>query len=215
MDLRKDHSLDELAESGNVAQFVSFAPSYGDDPDQTHCRVWGYPPNHRFDSSSEAIRTLLASSPDRSINLRSFTPESPRSREFLYGITDSNKAISELIRLSNTGLFVIANETVDVSDGGVSGVIEGGVIEFSPDDTPRCVERAGTASMRLSDGLSILNTVYGFQPDLPESDGRRIEFSIHPRAHGYNRTHTLLWEYEPVATCNQVPATKQRGQVHY
>jgi len=43
--------------------------------------------------------------------------------------------IEALVRnMSAEGLFVIANETVDVSDGGVSGVIQGGVAEFAPDD---------------------------------------------------------------------------------
>ncbi len=206
MELRKDDALAELSESGNVAQFVSFAPSCGVGPEQTHCRIWRYPPNHRFASPAEAMQSLFTSSPDRSINLRSFTPDNPRSREFLYGLTEPKKAISELHRLINEGLFVIANETVDVADGGVSGVIEGGVIEFSPDDTPRCVEKAGAVSLRLADGISLLATVYGFRPELPDCHRHRIEFSIHPRARGYKRTHTLLWEYEQVSTCDQKPA---------
>ena len=206
MGLRKDHSLDELAESGNVAQFVSFAPSLDRVPEQTHSRVWNYPPNHQFASPSEAIHALLTSSPDRSINLRSFTPDNPRSREFLYGLTEPRNAIGELHRLTKEGLFVIANETVDISDGGVSGVIEGGVIEFSPDDTPRCVEKPGTTSLALADGIALLETVYGFRPDAPDPSRHRIEFSIHPKARGYKRTHTLLWEYEQVSTGDQEPA---------
>jgi hypothetical protein len=205
MNLRKDHALNLLAESGNVAQFVSFAPLSGADAEQTHSRLWRYSPNHRFGSAAEAIRTLLASSPDGSVNLRSFAPDNPRSREFLYGISDPNVAIDHLNRLIGGGLFVIANETVDVSDGGVSGVVEGGVIEFSPDDTPRCVEKSGTVSLPLADGISMLQTTYGFPPELPECNGFRVEFSIHPKPRGYKRTHTLIWEYERVATCNQKP----------
>jgi hypothetical protein len=204
MSLRKDHSLDALAESGNVAQFVSFEPTAAGAM-QTHSRVWRFVPNHRFSSSTEAIRALLASSPDGSINLRSFTPDNPRSREFLYGISDANAAIGHLNRLNSEGMYVIANETVDVSDGGVSGVIEGGVIEFSPDDTPRCVEKSGTVSLPLTDGLSLLDTVYGFKPNIPECNGFRVEFSIHPKPRGYKRTCTLLWEYEKVETGDQKP----------
>src|ERR1700676_963168 len=69
MNLRKDHSLDALAESGNVAQFVSFEPT-GATAGQTHSRLWRYSPNHRFSSAAEALRALLANSPDGSINLR-------------------------------------------------------------------------------------------------------------------------------------------------
>lgn len=206
MDLRKDRSLDELAESGNVAQFVSFSPEREAGPEQTYSRVWRYPPNHRFVSPDAALRALLANSLDRSINLRSFTPDNPRSREFLYGLKDPEVALSQLHRLIEEGLFVIANETVDISDGGVSGVAEGGVIEFAPDDTPRCVEKPGTASFAFEDGLYVLRTVYGFRPEFPEIGGQRIEFSIHPRPRGYKRTHTLLWEREPVPTCAHKPA---------
>lgn len=206
VEFRKDCSLDELAESGNVAQFVSFAPGYDAGPKQTFSRVWRYPPNHCFVSPTEAVQVLLANSPDGSINLRSFTPESPRSREFLYGLTDATVALAHLQRLIGQGLFVIANETVDISDGGVSGVIEGELIEFAPDDTPRCVEKPGTASFKFEDGVSILRAVYGFEPDVSERAGRRVEFSIHPKARGYKRTHTLLWESAPASGCVHQPA---------
>jgi hypothetical protein len=205
MELRKDRALNELAECGNVAQFVSFEPIEGA-PKQTFSRVWQHSPNHRFSSEDAAIKALLANSPDRSINLRSYTPSNPRSREFLYGLKEPEIALQHLRRLSASGLFVIANETVDVSDGGVSGVIEGGVIEFAPDDTPRCVEKPGTVTLAFDDGLSVLKTVYGITPELPECSGYRLEFSIHPKARGYHRTATLLWERETVMTSQQRPA---------
>jgi len=202
MAFRKDRSLDELAMVGNVAQFVSFAP--GGVPVQQFSRVAGYAPNHLFASSREAIAELLLSSPDGTINLRSFTPESPRSRDFHYGIAKADDACAIAERLSSDGLFVIANETVDVFDGGVSGVIQGGVIEFAPDDTPRCVERDGTASLPVEWGLSIIRRVYGFEPDIVKAENGRLEFSIHPKPRGWKKTHTLMWEYEP---SNSTPAS--------
>lgn len=195
MPFRKDHSLDELAKVGNVAQFVSFAPGRGQ-AQQQFSRVAGRDPNHIFRTNHEALASLLASSPDETINLRSFTPDSPRSRDFYYGIANVDEALSVLERLSLDGLFVIANETVDVSDGGVSGVIQGGVIEFAPDDTPRCVEKEGTASLPLAWGLAIIRRVYGFEPDLVDAGKGRLEFSVHPKPRGWRRTHTLMWEYE-------------------
>lgn len=90
------------------------------------------------------------------MNVRSYLPDSPRSQEFVYGLTTVDDAVSALGRLAADGLFVIANETVDVTDGGVSGVAEGNVIEFAPDDTPRCVEKPGVASLPSKMALSII-----------------------------------------------------------
>lgn len=195
MCFRKDHSLDKLAKVGNVAQFVSFAPLDGK-IEQQFSRVAGYDPNYTFATNREALISLLAGSPDGTINLRSFTPDSPRSRDFHYAIASVEEAHSILDRLSSDGLFVIANETVDVSDGGVSGVIQGGVIEFAPDDTPRCVEKEGVASLPLAWGLAIIRRVYGFEPDLVDAGKGRLEFSVHPKPRGWKKTHTLMWEYE-------------------
>jgi hypothetical protein len=203
MRFRKDQSLDELARVGNVAQFVSFAPSAKGLLEQQFSRVAGFAPNHVFSTNREAIASLLSASPEGTINLRSFTPDSPRSRDFRYGIADIDEAHAIADRLSFGGLFVIANETVDVADGGVSGVVQGGVIEFAPDDTPRCVEKEGTASLPIGWGLSILRRVYGFEPDIIDAGKGRLEFSIHPKPRGWKQSHTLMWEYE---TSDTLPA---------
>jgi hypothetical protein len=203
--IRKDRSLDRLAETGNVAQFISFSPD-GTKVRQEFSRIAGHTPNDPFLSERLALETLLMLSPEASINLRSFSPDDPRSREFVYGITNVDDAISALRRLSGAGLFVIANETVDVKDGGVSGVAQGGVIEFAPDDTPRCVEKDGVASLPLHLGLSMLETVYGFRPEIGETQGARLEFSVHPRPRGWRQTHTLLWEHEQIGPERHRPA---------
>jgi hypothetical protein len=195
MSFRKDRSLDELGRVGNVAQFVSFTPE-GGRAVQQFTRVAGFEANHVFPTNREAIASLLLTSPDGTINVRSFTPDSPRSRDFHYGIADADEALAITDKLASDGLFVIANETVDISDGGVSGVVQGGVIEFAPDDTPRCVEKEGTASLPLEWGLSILRRVYGFEPEIIDAGKGRLEFSIHPKPRGWKKTHTLMWEYE-------------------
>ena len=203
--IRKDRWLDRLAETGNVAQFVSFSPD-GGKTRQEFSRVAGHAPNDPFLSERLALETLLMRSPEASINIRSFSPDDPRSREFVYGITNVDDAVSALDRLSSEGLFVIANETVDVKDGGVSGVAQGGIIEFSPDDTPRCVEKDGVASLPLHLGMSMLESVYGFRPELGETHGARLEFSVHPRPRGWRQTHTLLWEHEQIGSEQHRPA---------
>ncbi|WP_395449656.1 hypothetical protein ACHMW7_07470 [Aminobacter sp. UC22_36] len=196
MNVRKDQSLDTLARTGNVAQFVSFAPHADGRLRQQYSRITGFAPNHDFGSLPAALNVLLSNSVDGTINLRSYSPDSPRSREFVYGLGRLEDAIASANRLAGEGLFIIANETVDINDGGVSGVIQGGVIEFAPDDTPRCVEKPGVVSLPLDWGIALLKTVYGFQPDIDTPHDSRLEFSIHPKPRGWKRSHTLAWEYE-------------------
>lgn len=193
--MQKDEILDSLADRANVAQFVAFRPDPSRLPVQSYARLAGHAPNCRFDNVRAAIAALLAAAQERSVNIRSYEPESPRSREFIYGLTDADKVIEALLRLSAEGLHTIVNETIDVEDGGVSGVLQGDTAEFAPDDTPRCVEKPGVASMPLAFARRLLETVYGFE--IPETfAGDRIEFSVHPHRRGTRRQHILLWERE-------------------
>lgn len=192
---QKDEILDRLARIGNVAQFVAFRPG-ASGPAETFSRIRGRNPNDPHASIADAVQDVLANSADHSVNVRSYEPDDPRSREFVYGLRSLDAAIATVGRLHSQGLHLIVNETVDVYDGGVSGVVQGGTIEFAPDDTPRCVEKPGVASFAFADGMSILKTVYGFEPQLTSRDGERTEFSIHPRPRGWRMGHTLLWEHE-------------------
>ncbi|UWU25447.1 hypothetical protein N2601_31150 (plasmid) [Rhizobium sp. CB3060] len=191
---RKDMKLDRLAERFNVAQFVSFAPSHTE-PEPQFSRLAGYAPNIRFPSLDAAVRALLEGSPERSVNIRSFTEAESQSREFIYGIKSVEEAVSAVRRMASEGAYTIVNETVDVSDGGVSGVAMGGLVEFRPDATPRGVERSGFASLPTEWASRLLAIVYGFDPGLDASQHARVEFSLHPIARGWKRSHILFWEY--------------------
>jgi len=199
MELHKDEALDRLAEQGNVAQFVAYRPGPNGALAQSTSRVSGRAPNARFSDVGEAVGTLLATSGEGAVNVRSYLPEDPQSREFVYGIRSAAEAIGHLERLRAEGLHLILNETVNINDGGVSGVVQGNVIEFAPDDTPRAVEKPGTASLSRQVGLRMLETVYGFAPDLPSDVKARVEFSIHPLPRGWRGTNTLLWEIQECA----------------
>jgi hypothetical protein len=188
----KDDILDRLARRANVAQFVSFGP----DLVQRHAWVRGHPPGERFGSVEAAVAALLAASPEGSVNIRSWEPESPKSRSFLYGRADPGEILGELRRLGGEGLHTILNETVDVLDGGVSGVAFGDALEFAPGDTPRCVEEPDAAALPRDLGLRVLETVYGFRPALLPKRELRVEFSLHPRRRGYRGERTILWESE-------------------
>lgn len=197
----KDQVLDSLAAVANVAQFVSFDVSLH----QRFCRVHGYEANHPFLSPGDAVRALLEKSPETSVNVRTFDPADPKSREFLYGLSDAAEVTERLRSFAANGLHTIVNETVDINDGGVSGVALGQVVEFAPGDTPRCVEKPGTAAMPRATAEQLFRTVYGLDAVLPGRAGDRVEFSIHPLRRGYRHEHVIVWEIEDVGVDADVP----------
>src|SRR6266851_1456457 len=149
----KDEALDRLAAYGNVAQFASFDPMLS----ARYSRILNHEPNERLEVN-DAIAALMAASPEGKINVRSFRPENYQGNEFIYGLNDVGTVINHVRRLASLELYVILNETVDVNDGGVSGVSQGSVIEFAPRGTPRVVDAARTVSLRLPTGLRILES---------------------------------------------------------
>lgn len=190
----KDAILDDLAERANVAQFVSYDPGLS----QRFSRLFGFARNHQFSDVSEAAQYLLARSVDKSANVRSFNPNQPKSSEFVYGLRTVGDIVENVRRLAAFGLHTILNETIDINDGGVSGVALGDLLEFAPEDTPRCVEKPGTASFPKTMGLRFLEVVYGFKPELTFAPTTRVEFSIHPVRRGVRGEHTIIWELEEV-----------------
>ncbi|HAF23993.1 MAG TPA: hypothetical protein DCK93_13985 [Blastocatellia bacterium] len=189
----KDTVLTRLAEVANVAQFVSFGP----DLKQRYAKIRKYDVDHSFGSVGAAAAALLKSA--GSVNVRSFEPNNAKSREFIYGLTTEQQVTSEVGRLASLGLFTIINETIDINDGGVSGVALGNLVEFAPGDTPRCVEKPGTVSLPEKIAFDLLEKVYGFPPDLSRySTSERVEFSLHPIRRGVKHDHTIVWELEEV-----------------
>jgi hypothetical protein len=93
MALHKDEILNSLAATANIAQFVAFRPA-GDHLKQSYCRIAGFEENHRFESPKEAIAALLGRSSDRKVNVRSYEPNNPRSREFVYGLQTVEEALA-------------------------------------------------------------------------------------------------------------------------
>ena len=192
----KDEMLSRLAAEANVAQFVSFGPGPG--LPQRHSCLRGQVPDHRFATPAEAVGALLALAPAGSVNVRSFRAGAPRGGPFSYGLTRLDDVLAVLRARAGEGLHTIVNEAVDVNDGGVSGVAQGGLVEFAPGDTPRSVESPGTVALAHDQAMALLGTVYGFTPDLDGRPGERVEFSLHPLAAGVRQTHTIVWEREPV-----------------
>ena len=81
----------------------------------------------------------------------------------------------------------------------------GDILEFAPDDTPRCVEKPGTVSLPRVWGQELLSTVYGFPVSLPFPYASRTEFSLHPHPRGWLKTNIIVWEYADQDTPKERP----------
>jgi hypothetical protein len=192
--LLKDEVLDRLADNNlNVAQFVSFEPVT---VEQRFCRIHNIEKNFKFQSIYEAVNALISASSEKKLNIRTFRPFSPKGNPFERELNDVSEIVAKVTKLAQLGFFIILNESIDINDGGVSGVVMGDILEFSPQDTPRCVEKPGVCSLEKSLGLRILSKVYGFRPKLDFGHNFRVEFSIHPLRRGYQKDHTIIWEIE-------------------
>lgn len=192
----KDDLLAAIALAHNVASFVSIGP----DLSLRYLAIDGLVEHKPALSLTEAVQRLMARSLNASLNVRTFKAEPSKSNPFLYGLRDPEEVVAAIRAQAADGYFTIVNETIDVHDGGVSGVSLGGVLEFAPDDTPRVVEGSGTAMLPTAVGRKLLSVVYGTRLDIPSLDGRRYEFSVHPRRVGHRRSHLVLWELEPVSS---------------
>jgi hypothetical protein len=197
----KDEVISTVANVANVAQFVSFGP---DEPGlQRYSLITGSPANRKFDSIEDAVAALLLSA--NSVNIRSFRATNSRGCPFYYGLRAIEEVRNRTVELIEQDYYVIVNETIDVHDGGVSGVVEGGVIEFAPGSTPRAVDSPGIASLPAHLGVKLIETVYGFTPALGLDRDTRVEFSVHPRPVGYRNDHTIIWESRPTEARHLTP----------
>jgi len=202
----KDAVLNDLASVANIAQFVSFGPE-----GQRFSRVKGFTANHLFPSTRDAVAALLAQAPDGMVNVRSFWPERLTGVPLVYGLTTVDSVMEVLRDKATQNLHTIVNETIDIKDGGVSGVVLGDVIEFAPWTTPQSVDQPGICSLPRELGLRVLQQVYGFRAALNYDPSARVEFSIHPRQRGLCREHTVIWEIEHVEFASFSPTIRWRN----
>lgn len=178
----------------NIARYISVAPN-------KEIRNVCIDENYECkDNLRDCILDLINSSSSKSVNIRSFSINKMKGNALVYGKKAEN--IDEIIHVVNenchSSKYSIINETIDVKDGGVSGVILGNIIEFAPNDTPKCVEKPKVCSLYKDMGLYFLNTVYGFSPECNFDNDYRVEFSLHPKREGIRKEHIITWEYEDV-----------------
>lgn len=185
----KDDVLAELAKSYNVAQFISFGPH---DAAVRHHEL--REPLPTDESLEDSLGFLLHLSASGTINIRSFSVGQQSGNPFHYGIASASCAAAIIRELAGAGYFTIANETIDVNDGGVSGVAAGGIVEFAPGDTPRAVEKPGVARLPVEIGFDVLQTIYRFPIAFGGLTDARLEFSLHPLRCGTRHEHAIVWE---------------------
>ena len=193
----KDEKLNLLItnEIANIAQYVSFEPNSSLKTRFIHIN------NFKYDkdlTNRDVIEKLILSAPSKAVNIRSFSKETMKGNRLIFnkGIDDIDEILNIVKENSLVNKYSIINENIDINDSGVSGVVLGDVIEFSPEDTPKCVEKYGVCSLPREIGFNILRNVYGFSPDIKFDPNYRIEFSIHPSRQGVKKQHTIVWEYE-------------------
>lgn len=192
----KDDRLAHVARSHNVASFASFAPR---NALLRYLVADGVVVSNAEMTLEQATERIMSESAPSTLNVRTFRDGPSKGLPFHYGLSSLDQ-VCELVREhASAGLYCIVNETIDIHDGGVSGVSLGGIVEFSPDDTPRAVERIGTVSLPVAVGRRMLSTVYSAPLEIPSLAGRRYEFSVHPRSVGYRKSHVLVWEVEDVS----------------
>ena len=182
----------------NIARFISISPNM----QVKHLYLCD---NYKYKGNiKRCILDLINLSDSKSINIRSFSSDCMKGNSLVYGKTSED--IDEILQIvkknCSENKISIVNETIDINDGGVSGVALGNIIEFAPNDTPKCVEKPDVCLLDLKMGLHMLKTVYGFSPKLNFKENYRIEFSLHPKREGINNEHTIIWEYEKVQKYN-------------
>ena len=195
--IMKDEKLDNIIRNnlGNIAQYVSLSPIYNDSIRYVHINNYELKSN---DDIKSLIKQLITSSNSKAINIRSFKPELMKGNKLIYNkkIEDLDEILEAINENQKEGKFSILNENIDINDGGVSGVVLGDVIEFAPCDTPKCVDKPDVCILPRDLGFKVLETIYGFAPDLNFAPNYRVEFSIHPKRQGVKKEHTIIWEYE-------------------
>ena len=194
VELLKDDKLSFMHEhmGCNIARYISI------DPDM-NIRYIKIDKDYVYKGDlKECILDLIEVSNSKSVNIRSFSLESMKGHSLVYGkrVNEIDEILNVIQKNCSENKYSIINETIDVNDGGVSGVILGNIIEFAPNDTPKCVEKPDICFLERNMGMHLLKTVYGFAPECDFEDNYRVEFSLHPHREGLRKSHTIIWEYE-------------------
>lgn len=195
----KDDKLYILAIGGccSIARFISISP-------EKELRYVCIKENYDCSASlKQILLDLIEASKSKSINIRSFSIEKTKGNPVIFNkkAEDIEEILAILEQNRKENKYSIVNENININDGGVSGVTMGNVVEFAPNDTPKCVDKPDVCHLPKELAMYMFKTVYGFAPkDIFPTDDFRIEFSLHPSREGLSDENIIAWEYERVTT---------------
>ena len=185
----KDDVLLNIYTKGfNIAQFVS-TDNKGALRNQVVSGIFRPCKNTR-----DAVKSLLVASDSGLVNVRSYSPGSHQGCPFVYGLSSLDDVESVISKRVSEGLYTVINETIDVKDGGVSGVSEGGVVEVAPGTTPRGVEGLDVSPFPSWLARKMIENIYSIDLDITHDTNYRVEFSVHPSPCGVRKTNAIVWE---------------------
>lgn len=130
VELLKDDKLSFMHDhmGCNIARYISISPDMS-------IRYINIDKDYVYKGDlKECILDLIKVSNSKSVNIRSFSIESMKGHSLVYGkqANEIDEILNIIQKNCNENKYSIINETIDVNDGGVSGVILGNIIEFAP-----------------------------------------------------------------------------------
>ena len=198
----KEQGLVSLSRTYNVARFATFSLEL----EPRHI-VLGQGAWLGGLSAPETLERLLQLSSAGCVNIRTFREgeSEGRSLPFLMELASVGDILTAIRSFALQGLRSICNESIDIHDGGVSGVAMGDLVEFAPNATPRAVEGLNVARLSRDMAESILSKVYSSPVGLPGRRDERVEFSVHPGPRGIRQSNVVVWGIEQLRS--PTPAT--------
>ncbi|MGX1218692.1 hypothetical protein AB7M42_008957 [Bradyrhizobium diazoefficiens] len=197
-EFRKETSRDarmiDISSSCNIAQFVSF-----DEFSKVRFvklasrEIEG----RASDDLSQVLAELFRASNSNLINLRFFHPGTSTGAVIVRDIESVDEALQISKSKMVSGGYAIASEVLELADGGVSGVLAGGTVEFLMGVTPRFVDQVdgGFPQLPSAVGERLLRSIYGDHVELSKFEpSMRVEFSIHPYDVGHMGRRMIVWD---------------------
>lgn len=200
----RDERMRLIGEHFNVAAFVSFDC-------EMNVRLVSLPPSAPLPGSDHAslIKELIRCSPSNAVNVRLFRFGTSTGARMHTNLKCPD-AVANLVRTClGVQDYAIVSEAIPVNDGGVSGVVSAGVMEFLHGVTPRFVDQPQDIDFpqfTADVGARFLAAIYGSDVSFSFPKHIRVEFSAHPNPVGIRGTRMVIWDaYKVMNPAREAP----------